>query len=109
MACDQPESGGGFSLRLVWRDRAAARGARGTTRRSTVAGSGASASTLLARTGRSGGARATLVRPQGGLRHEVEQSQVTKALQTAISRLDADPLLTRDSAQTTRNLDLQVF
>lgn len=74
MACDQPESGGGFSLRLVWRGRASGACRPGC----------ASASTLLARTGRSGGARATLVRPQGGLRHEVEQSQMTKALQTVI-------------------------
>jgi hypothetical protein len=40
---------------------------------------------------------------------KTEETQAVKALQTQVFGFSADPLLTRDSAQTTRNADLQVF
>jgi hypothetical protein len=55
------------------------------------------------------GARATSVRPCSRQRHEIAEVQSVKALQTGPYASHTDPLLTRDSTQTTRNRDLQVF
>jgi hypothetical protein len=56
------------------------------------------------------GARATLVRPHGVQKHEIGRgSRSESAANWPLLASRVDPLLTCDSAQTTRNRDLQGF